>query len=113
MIRARNVNASNAPEKAMGYQLALYLVPDHGKTRVEFLSDLLFFHRRIPLDPYATHSTLSRARAGAVIGEIWHSVFRSVNGSGADGRDDQVRPNARAEPVNDAIFSASAGVAGL
>jgi hypothetical protein len=44
MIHALNVNAGNDAEKAMAHQLALYLVPYLGETRVEFLSDLLFFH---------------------------------------------------------------------
>src|SRR5580658_1797206 len=45
MIRALDVDAGNAAEKAMGHQPALDLVPDLGETRVEFLSNLLLFHK--------------------------------------------------------------------
>jgi hypothetical protein len=34
----------------MRHQLALYFVPNFGKTRVKFLSKLLFFHRPSLLD---------------------------------------------------------------
>jgi hypothetical protein len=61
MIPARDVNARDGAEKAMGHQLALDFVPDLRKTGIEFLPDLLLFH--------ATYGTPLRACARAAIGE--------------------------------------------
>jgi hypothetical protein len=56
----------------VGHQPALYFVPNLGKARVEFLSDLLFFHEHSPIDDYTPHDTPrggGKLEAGAKMGQ--------------------------------------------
>ena len=62
MIRALDVNAGNAAEKAMGHELALDFVPDLGKTGVEFLSNLLLFHGPSPIAGYSVWYAVASMR---------------------------------------------------
>jgi len=57
MIHKFNVGVRNDAEKPIRHQPALYFVPNLAKTRIEFLSLLLFFHeaQSEPLADFPQH----------------------------------------------------------